>query len=152
MGHDMLADGVRDIRRIYNNPEAIWRMAQKMEQFGIDPVLHTENITIVLNEDVPSGGKTDAGFVNISIPTSGGTLSFQATSLDPSDPIQVSLRSYPTGISQISGEYTLTNMPAPISPRASINQETANWKSFQTAKKRYRGKTANGAKHNKNGN
>lgn len=150
MGHDMLIDDV-NIRGKYNNSEAIWRMALKMEQFGINPDLHTKNVTIVLNEENPSGGKTDAGIVNISVPSKGGTLVIQATSLDPSDPIQVSVRRYPAAIIQISGEYILTDMPAPISPRTSINQETANWKSFQTAKKRHR-KTADGAEHTRNGN
>ena len=150
MGHEMLVNGI-NVRGKYNNPEAIWRMAQKMEQFGINPDLHTENVTIVLSEENPSGSKTDAGITNISVPSNGGTLVIQATSLNPSDPIQLSVRRHPSAITQINGEYTLADMPAPISPRTSISQETANWRSFQTAKKRHR-ETANGAEHASTGN
>ena len=150
MGHEMLVDGV-NVRGKYNNLEALWRMAQKMEQFGIDPDLHAESVTISLNAENPSGGKTDAGIVNISVPSNGGTLVIHATSLDPSDPIQVSVRGYPTAIPQITGKYILTDMPAPISPRATINQETANWRSVQTSKKRHR-ERADGAEPTRNGN
>ena len=76
-------------------------MALKMKQFGINPDLHTENVTIILNEENPSGGKTDAGIVNIFVPSKGGTLVIQATSLDPSDLIQVSVRRHPAAIIQI---------------------------------------------------
>lgn len=145
MGHEMLVEGV-NVRGAYNNPEALWRMAQKMNQFGIDPSLHTEKVTIKLDAENPTGGRTDAGIVNISVPSNGGTLIIQATSLNPSDPIHLSMRKPPSTVAQISGEYTLTDMPASIPLKSSINLERDNWIALEKAKKRHR-KTPDGAEN-----
>ena len=145
MGHEMLVEGV-NVRGTYNNPEALWRMAQKMNQFGIDPSLHTEKVTIELDAEKPTGGRTDTGIVNISVPSNGGTLIIQATSLNPSDPIHLSMRTPPSTVAQISGEYTLTDMPASIPLKSSINLERDNWIALEKAKKRHR-KTPDGAEN-----